>query len=154
MIQHSFLTLSSIYTCLYVMGEQRRSWSAGTSVPSNQTLHCSLLDSQGYFWPKSEQYRSRSDGTNVPADPGSTLFAHDIKCVYTVKPVLKTTCKQRPPVDKDHILFVQLTDIKNKFTCEQRPSAFRDHFWVFPWVVFIDRFDCICDFIHSTLSCH
>jgi hypothetical protein len=61
---------------------------------------------------------------------------------YTVKPVLKTTGKQRPPVDKDHVLFVPLTDTKNKFTCEQRLPAFKDHFWVFPWVVFIDRLDC------------
>ncbi len=31
--------------------------------------HCSLFDLLGHFWPKCEQCRSWSDGTNVPADP-------------------------------------------------------------------------------------
>jgi hypothetical protein len=52
------------------------------------------------------------------------------------------TCQERPPVNKDHILFVPLTYIKNKFYCEQRLPAYKDHFFVFHRVVFEDRFDC------------
>jgi hypothetical protein len=37
---------------LYCEGEQFRSRSAGTSVPSDQDLKCSLFYSLGYFWPK------------------------------------------------------------------------------------------------------
>jgi hypothetical protein len=37
-------------------------------VPSDQDLHCSPFDLLGYFWSKSNHYRSWSDGTDVPAD--------------------------------------------------------------------------------------
>jgi hypothetical protein len=57
------------YISLYGMGDQCRSRSAHISMPFDQALHCSLLlDSLGYFWPKSEQCRSRSDEMYVPAD--------------------------------------------------------------------------------------
>jgi hypothetical protein len=65
------LTLSCIDTPLLL----------GPSVPSDQDLNCLLFDSLGYFWPKCDQCRSRSDGTDVPADLG-LHWSHTCKNVY------------------------------------------------------------------------
>jgi hypothetical protein len=66
------------------MGEQFRCRSADTSVPSDQDLNCSLFDLIGYFRPKYDQCRSRSDGMDVPADL-DLHWSHTRKNVYTVK---------------------------------------------------------------------
>ena len=54
----------------------------------------------------------------------------------TVKPALVTTCLQRP-----HFLF----PFKNCFSLNHvlKEPIYKDHFLCFPWVVGIDRFDCI-----------
>jgi hypothetical protein len=70
----SFITLGTVNPLLHrnshlhCVGEQCRSRSAGISVPSDQDLKCSLLDSLGYFWQRCSQCRSRSDCMDVPAD--------------------------------------------------------------------------------------
>jgi hypothetical protein len=74
--------------------------------------------------------------------PSHTMYPSISFSASKVKPVLKTTCKQRPHVDKDHVLFVQKTDLKKNSICEQRPPVFKDHFWIMPRVVFENRFDC------------
>jgi hypothetical protein len=70
------------YGC-YPMGEQRRFIFTGAFVKSDQDLQCSLLDLQVYFWPRSNQCRSRSDGMDVSVGGwyGFTLVVHAIKPV-------------------------------------------------------------------------
>jgi hypothetical protein len=44
-----------------------------------------------------------------------------VKLLVKSQTRVKDYCKQRPPVDYDHTLFVPLIDLTNKLTCQQRP---------------------------------
>jgi hypothetical protein len=50
-------------------------------VPADLDLNCSLFDLLGYFLPKCDQCRSRSDGKDVPADL-DLHWSHKCKKVY------------------------------------------------------------------------
>ena len=63
--------------------------------------------------------------------------------VYTVKPVLDTTCIKRPPDLKDHCSDTA-TLLKSTYrTCIWKPPAVRDHFHYFTRVVSEYRLYCI-----------
>ncbi len=63
--------------------------------------------------------------------------------LYTVKPVLRDHCDERPPVLKDHQFWAQSLTFQCKLTCHQRPPVLRDHIFMADGVVCPDRFHCM-----------
>ncbi len=64
------------------------------------------------------------------------------KTTYTVKPVLRDHCHERPPVLTDHAFSVEGSTFQYNWTCHQRPPVLTDHIFVASGVVFQDRFYC------------
>ncbi len=61
------------------------------------------------------------------AGPASSILFKLIR--YTVKPVLRDHCHERPPVLKDHIILAGPRLQYNR-TCHQRPPVLTDHIFV------------------------
>ena len=63
--------------------------------------------------------------------------------IQSVKPVLTTTLEEWPPAYHEHYLMDLPTECSAYFTCGQQLPVYNDHFLCLPWVVVVDRFDCI-----------
>ena len=57
---------------------------------------------------------------------------------YTVKPILREHCHERPPVLKDHLFLTEGPAFQYNW-----PTVLRNHICMFNGVVFQDRFYCI-----------
>ncbi len=62
--------------------------------------------------------------------PDNYSNIHPIIC-YTVKPVLRDHCHDRPPVLKDHTFLAEGPTFKHNWTYHQRPPVLTDHIFYF-----------------------
>ena len=75
--------------------------------------------------------------------PTTTVCKWSLMQCYTVKPILKDHCHERPPIMKDQIFLAEGQTFPCDWTCLQRPPILRDHICMANGVVFQDRFYCM-----------
>jgi hypothetical protein len=73
-------------------------------MPSDQDLNCLLFDSLAYFWSKCNQCRSKSIGTDVPADL-DLHWSHTRKNAYISRKEITTTCPRDSNKDLSKTVF-------------------------------------------------